>query len=175
MFRRRADDLLVATLEAGAVAFMACFIALEIRDWYGNGQFEDPFGFREIALHLLTIAVQATFYLRLAQRTGSVVMRILTDLDLSRPGREVARAGDAEPLQLREDSLAARGMARRDQRQSVGKGSGQAPMRFGGDAFLPIMRRGGDPNLSARGQARQRRQFPDIGRRRRLQVKAARR
>jgi DNA repair protein RadD len=30
---------------------------------------------------------------RLDQRTGSVVMRILTDLDLSRPGREVARAG----------------------------------------------------------------------------------
>jgi uncharacterized membrane protein len=75
MFHRRGDDLLVATLEAGAVAFLACFIALEIRDWYGNGQLEDPFGFREIALHLLTLAVQATVYLHLAQRTGRPILR----------------------------------------------------------------------------------------------------
>jgi uncharacterized membrane protein len=75
MFRRRGDDLLVATLEAGAVAFLACFVALEIRDWYSNGQLEDPFGFPEIALHLLTLAVQATVYLRLAQRTGRPILR----------------------------------------------------------------------------------------------------
>jgi uncharacterized membrane protein len=74
MFRRRADDLLVATLEAGAVAFLACFVALEIRDWFGEGQLEDPFGFPEIALHLLTLAVQATVYLHLAQRTGRPIL-----------------------------------------------------------------------------------------------------
>jgi uncharacterized membrane protein len=74
MFRRRGDDLLVATLEAGAVAFLACFVALEIRDWYGEGQLEAPFGFREIALHLLTLTVQASFYLHLAQRTGRPIL-----------------------------------------------------------------------------------------------------
>ncbi len=70
LFRRRGDDLLVATLEAGAVAFAACFVALEIRHWFGGGNLAGPFGFNEIALHLLTLAVQATAYLRLAQRTG---------------------------------------------------------------------------------------------------------
>jgi uncharacterized membrane protein len=74
MFRRRGDDLLVASLEAGAVAFFACFVALEVRDWFGEGQLEDPFGFPEIALHLLTMAVQASFYLRLAQRTGRPIL-----------------------------------------------------------------------------------------------------
>jgi uncharacterized membrane protein len=74
MFRRRGDDLLVATLEAGAVAFMACFVALEIRDWFGEGQLERPFAFREIALHLLTLAVQASLYLHLAQRTGRPIL-----------------------------------------------------------------------------------------------------
>src|SRR5208282_370320 len=57
MFRRRGDDLLVATLEAGAVTFLACFVALEIRDWFGEGRLGRPFAFREIALHLLTLAV----------------------------------------------------------------------------------------------------------------------
>ena len=74
MFRRRGDDLLVATLEAGAVAFLACFVALETRDWFGEGHLENPCGFREIAVHLLTLAVQATFYLHLAQRTGRPIL-----------------------------------------------------------------------------------------------------
>jgi uncharacterized membrane protein len=68
LFRRRGDDMAVATLEAGAVAFAACFVALEIRHWFTDGRFAEPFGFSEVALHLLTLAVQATVYLYLAQR-----------------------------------------------------------------------------------------------------------
>jgi uncharacterized membrane protein len=75
LFRRRGDDRLVATLEAGAVAFLALFIALEIRHWSGEGDLSRPAGFTEAALHLLTLAVQATSYLYLAQRTGRVVLR----------------------------------------------------------------------------------------------------
>jgi uncharacterized membrane protein len=70
LFRRRADDLLVATLEAGAVTFVAFFVALEIRHWTNDGEFLEPFDFQEIALHLLTMSVQATMYLHLAGRTG---------------------------------------------------------------------------------------------------------
>jgi uncharacterized membrane protein len=70
LFRRRGDDTLVATLEAGAVAFMACFVALEIRHWFGGGRLVEPLGFDEAALHLLTLAIQATAYLHLARRTG---------------------------------------------------------------------------------------------------------
>jgi uncharacterized membrane protein len=73
-FRRRGDDRLVATLEAGAVTFLALFVALEIRHWSGNGDLEQPASFTEVALHLLTVAVQATAYLYLAQRTGRVVL-----------------------------------------------------------------------------------------------------
>jgi uncharacterized membrane protein len=74
MFQRRADDLLVATLEAGAVAFLACFVALETRDWFAEGQLRDPLSFSEAALHLLTLAVQASIWLHLAQRTGRPIL-----------------------------------------------------------------------------------------------------
>jgi uncharacterized membrane protein len=74
LFRRRSDDLLVATLEAGAVTFLALFVALEIRHWSGDGQLAGAAGFTEVALHLLTTAVQATAYLYLAQRTVRAVL-----------------------------------------------------------------------------------------------------
>jgi uncharacterized membrane protein len=74
LFRRRADDLLVATLQAGAITFAAFFVALEIRHWFHNGGLADAFSFNEIALHLLTLSVQATAYLYLAQRTGRPVL-----------------------------------------------------------------------------------------------------
>lgn len=74
LFRRRADDLLVATLEAGAATFAAFFIALEIRHGFHDGALVDPFDFNEIALHLLTISVQATMYLYLARRTGRPIL-----------------------------------------------------------------------------------------------------
>jgi uncharacterized membrane protein len=74
LFRLRADDLLVATLEAGAVTFATFFVALEIRHGFNNGEFVDEFGFNEIALHLLTLSVQAAMYLYLAQRTGRPIL-----------------------------------------------------------------------------------------------------
>jgi uncharacterized membrane protein len=74
LFRRRADDLLVATLEAGAVTFASLFVALEIRHGFNHGQLEDAPGFNEFALHLLTMSVQATMYLHLARRTGRPIL-----------------------------------------------------------------------------------------------------
>jgi uncharacterized membrane protein len=74
LFRRRGDDLLVATLEAGAASFLACFIALEIRHWFGDGRLIGPGSFAEAALHLLTLSLQASAYLHLAQRTGRPVL-----------------------------------------------------------------------------------------------------
>jgi uncharacterized membrane protein len=70
LFRRRADDLLVATLEAGAVTFAVYFVALEIRHGFGEGELTDDLDFDEIALHLLTLSAQALLYLYLARRTG---------------------------------------------------------------------------------------------------------
>jgi uncharacterized membrane protein len=75
LFRRRADDLLVATLEAGAVTFAAFFVALEIRHGFGRGNLAGSLGFNEIALHLLTLSVQATMYLYLARKTGRAMLR----------------------------------------------------------------------------------------------------
>jgi len=74
LFRRRGDDLLVATLEAGAVAFFACFLALEIRHGFGQGSLFGRFGFGEVALHLLTLSVQAITYLHLARRTDRPIL-----------------------------------------------------------------------------------------------------
>jgi uncharacterized membrane protein len=75
LFRQRADDLLVATLEAGAAAFATLFVALEIRHGFGAGQFGHAGTFNEAALHLLTLSVQARVYLYLAQRTGRPVLQ----------------------------------------------------------------------------------------------------
>ena len=75
MFRRRADDLLVAVLEAGAVGFAACFVALEIRHGFGRGRLAGAFEFEEAALHLLTLALQALAYFHLARRTGRRTLR----------------------------------------------------------------------------------------------------
>src|ERR1019366_3084404 len=74
LFRRRADDLLVATLEAGAVTFAAFFVALEIRHGFNDGALVEPFSFDEIAVHLLTVSVQATMYLYLARRTARPIL-----------------------------------------------------------------------------------------------------
>ena len=75
LFRRRGDDTLVATLEAGAVAFASYFVALEIRHGFGAGSLAGQSGFAEISLQLLTLSVQATAYLYLAGRTGRPVLR----------------------------------------------------------------------------------------------------
>ncbi len=74
LFRRRADDLLVAMLEAGTVAFAGVFVALEIRHGFTHGGLTDPGSFNELALHLLTISAQGVAYLWLARRTGRPVL-----------------------------------------------------------------------------------------------------
>ncbi len=74
LFRRRADDLLVATLEAGAVTFATFFVALEIRHGFNDGVLVEPFSFDEVTLHLVTLSVQATMYLYLAQRTARPIL-----------------------------------------------------------------------------------------------------
>jgi uncharacterized membrane protein len=75
-FRRRADDLLVATLEAGAVTFAAFFVALEIRHGCNDGALVASFDFDEVALHLLTLAMQAVTYLYLARRTARPMLNL---------------------------------------------------------------------------------------------------
>jgi uncharacterized membrane protein len=56
------------------VTFATFFVALEIRHGFNNGALVEPFGFDEVALHLATLSVQATMYLRLAQRTGRPIL-----------------------------------------------------------------------------------------------------
>ena len=60
LFRRRADDRTVAVLEAGAVAFTVALVALEIRHFVSAGDLRGGFGFREAALQVAALAVQAT-------------------------------------------------------------------------------------------------------------------
>ena len=70
MFRRRADDLTVAVLEAGAIAFVTVLIALEIRHWETAGDLRGDGSFTEVTMHLATLAAQATASLWLARKTG---------------------------------------------------------------------------------------------------------
>lgn len=75
MFRRRADDLLVAVLEGGAATFAGIFVSLEIRHWFSDGQgLSGPWSFQELVLHLLTMGVQAMVYLHIARRTGRKIL-----------------------------------------------------------------------------------------------------
>jgi uncharacterized membrane protein len=73
-FRRRADDLAVAVLEAGATAFTTALVVLEIRHWAGSGQ---PIGseaalpgasFLEAGLQVSALGVLATAAMWLDQR-----------------------------------------------------------------------------------------------------------
>ena len=79
LFRRRGDDLAVAVLEAGAIAFGTALVLLEIRHAVNAGQLPGVGGgwtFREAALHASALALMATL-LRLANRRlgGRVVLR----------------------------------------------------------------------------------------------------
>jgi uncharacterized membrane protein len=74
LFRRRADDLLVAVLECGAVALAASFVALEIRHGFGGGSLEGVVSFRELAWQFLALAAQAVFLLYLDGRTPRPVL-----------------------------------------------------------------------------------------------------
>ncbi|MCW3476032.1 DUF2339 domain-containing protein [Limobrevibacterium gyesilva] len=75
LFRRRGDDLTVAVLEAGAVAFATVLVALEIRHWASSGGLREPGSFLEAALHVSALGLQATALRALARRTGRPVLR----------------------------------------------------------------------------------------------------
>jgi len=74
LFRRRGDDLTVAVLEAGAVGFFSVLVAMEIRHWSTGGNLRGAGSFTEAALHVGTLAAQATTSLWLARRTGRPVL-----------------------------------------------------------------------------------------------------
>ena len=75
LFRRRADDAVVVLLQAGACTLAALFVALEIRHALGNGAMLQPLRFSEVALHALTLALQAVAYLVLAVRVPGPVLQ----------------------------------------------------------------------------------------------------
>ena len=87
LFRRRADDLLVAVLEGGAASLAGVFLSLEIRHWFRGTDLEGPASFLEMALHVLTLGAQASIWLRVARRSHRPILdwawRILGGLALA--------------------------------------------------------------------------------------------
>ena len=71
LFRRRGDDRTVAVLEAGAVAFAVALVALEIRHGLGGGDLRAAFGFREAALQVAALAIEASLLQRAAAPPGA--------------------------------------------------------------------------------------------------------
>jgi uncharacterized membrane protein len=76
MFLRRGDDLAVAVLEAGAIAFATVFVALQIRHWQGSGDFEADSTRLEVGLHVSALGAQALAGLILSRRAGRSVLAI---------------------------------------------------------------------------------------------------
>lgn len=74
MFLRRGDDLAVAVLEAGAIAFATVFVALQIRHWQGSGDFEADSTRLEVGLHVSALGAQALAGLLLSRRAGRRVL-----------------------------------------------------------------------------------------------------
>ncbi len=71
MFRRGADDLVVAVLELGSAAFLAALTLLEVRHWVTGGHPDAPdIGFLEAALDVSALAVLALLALRLYGRSA---------------------------------------------------------------------------------------------------------
>jgi uncharacterized membrane protein len=68
LFRRRADDRLVAVLQAGAIAFAAALVALEIRHGLGGGSLRAAFSLREAALQVAALAAEAGLLARFGRR-----------------------------------------------------------------------------------------------------------
>jgi len=75
LFRRRGDDLTVAVLEAGAVAFATVLVALEIRHFTNGGQpFAQTSSFLEAALQVTSLGVMANATMRIATRMQRPVL-----------------------------------------------------------------------------------------------------
>jgi uncharacterized membrane protein len=70
MFRRRGDDLAVAVLEAGAIAFVTALVLLEIRHLLGDGAITRDFHFREGAFQVSALALLSTALRLLNRRLG---------------------------------------------------------------------------------------------------------
>ena len=74
VFRRQSDDTVVRLLEAGAVAFGAALVALEVRQWATDGLPATPGQtFTEAAVQVAALAAQAAAALWLHTRTGRTV------------------------------------------------------------------------------------------------------
>ena len=76
MFRQRGDDLAVAVLEAGSVAFATVLLALEVRHFATYGQpFTPDTSFLEAALQVASMAVLASATMRIATRLQRPVLQ----------------------------------------------------------------------------------------------------
>ncbi len=76
MFRQRGDDLPVAVLEAGSVAFATVLVALEIRHFATSGEpFAPDTSFLEAALQVASLAVLASATMRIATRLQRPVLQ----------------------------------------------------------------------------------------------------
>jgi uncharacterized membrane protein len=76
MFRQRGDDLAVAVLEAGSVAFATILVALEVRHFATLGQpFAPDTSFLEAALQVASLAVLASVTMRIATRLRRPVLQ----------------------------------------------------------------------------------------------------
>jgi uncharacterized membrane protein len=79
MFRRDADDLTVAVLEAGSVAFVTVLVALEVHRLcqpFGDGLRTPELDFAESALQLASIAVLTFVTMRIAERLERPVLHV---------------------------------------------------------------------------------------------------
>ncbi len=76
MFRQSGDDLTVAVLEAGSVAFATALVALEIRHFATSGEpFAPDTSFLEAALQVASLAVLASATMRIATRLQRPVLQ----------------------------------------------------------------------------------------------------
>lgn len=103
MFLRRGDDLVVAVLEAGAIAFAAVFVALQVRHWQGAGRLNADPSLLEAGLHVSAMAAQALAGMVLSRRLGRRVLDIAWRIQgvLALVGGGVLLLGNPVVLNLR--------------------------------------------------------------------------
>jgi uncharacterized membrane protein len=76
MFRQRGDDLTVAVLEAGSIAFATVLVVLEIRHFATYGEpFTPDTSFLEAALQIASLAILASATMRIATRLQRPVLQ----------------------------------------------------------------------------------------------------
>ncbi len=79
MFRRDADDLTVAVLEAGSIAFVTVLVALEVHQLCqpaGDGLRTPELDFAESALQLASLAVLSIVTMRIAERLDRPMLHV---------------------------------------------------------------------------------------------------